>query len=981
MALQKQVLRVPLTGLATQDDPKSSAAGRLDLLENTQSVRTTEGGIEIEKRPGTPSGSRNIQGGGSVAAGKKLAALGGQLVMTDGHRLYAKNDALGTWSEKGKVCDLSAQLEHIVSGGIDAIETDVAYADGYACFVVSRNTGGTATNVEWYVREVTTGEMVGSGSIASSYMARVQAIASAFFVFVWDGTATLTCYKIATATPTTISSGVSVATDLGAGNYDVIADVTNTKLWVTYQHDATGPGTGVALKPWTTGNASGGATTVFTARNPNKCIGFLDHTFANATGYVAIGTSSAGVRVLEFDTATWTLTNDTQVNTSNFAEMVTGYFSTVRNVFFSTVGGSRWDSKTFGWSNGTSYDAMLSVVLRGRPFLMDGKRYMLVFFHEFAAPLSAHQRSLYLLEMEVDATAASQLSVAGYLLGGNAGAIARFMRGTPGGVAVVSASQALVAVSTLDQPGPIGGSGSGEYRFGLVSVDLKWGGELTGAPVAFNGSLYLPAAASKVFDGTSVHEHGFLTWPPPPSLSESAGGSLDTTSTYKYALTYARVYPSGRIERSGVSLVASFTLTGTNRTIAVVCPHLCVTESDPAKNANPLVPKVRVEVWRTAGNGSLFTLRHVAINDATTASFTLNDSVADETIDPDEGLYTDTGAVDRVSPPAVLAFAPHRDRMFAVTGDGSVWLSNDAAEGDVVSFSDADGFRIPFDSSDGALVGAVSDGTTLFVAKRSRIYLVQGPGPDFTGNGPYEYPAPLPAEVGFIGPRAFVSTPDGILFKSAKGVHLLDRAGGVQPIPGSDTYDSLTVTGGVTLDDRPMALLTTSDGRTLCWDWQLKVWHTWTGQSFVASCRWQNKFAGLESNGKVHVETPGLYADDGGSYTWKVRTAWIHPFGPSGRGKLFGLRVLGEFKHTATLAVTVSIEIYGTQVDETLNFSGTTATKFPVAVRPAQARMEAVKVTLSETSSDGQGFAASELQLELGAKPGAGKQPSGQWAG
>jgi len=387
---------------------------------------------------------------------------------------------------------------------------------------------------------------------------------------------------------------------------------------------------------------------------------------------------------------------------------------------------------------------------------------------------------------------------------------------------------------------------------------------------------------------------------------------------------------------------------------------------------------VNIEIYRTDPNGKLFFLYRVLTNDPTVDTIALSDLGMAAGILGEE-LYTDTGAAGHVLPAAILAMEAHRDRLFALAAN-VVYLSNDTSSGDAVAFAaDTDGFFLEFDTaSDGSLVGLVSDGTTLFIASRNRVYPLLGDGPGLDGTNGYPFPQPRPERVGLYGPRAFVATIDGIVVRTPQGKYMLDRGGGIQFLPGSDTYDSLTVTGGVALDDRSMGCLVTSDGTTLVWDYLFKEWYAWTNQAFVAACRWQSKLVGLASDGTVKVDTAGTYSDNGSAITMKVRTGWMHLAGMFGRLKFYGLRLLGEFFATTTLSVTHSIEIYGAQVDQSTSFAGTTASKWPLQVPTDQERCEALKVEVSESSTT-QGVAISAVGAEVGAKTGAGKQPSTQF--
>src|SRR5687767_11351224 len=135
--------------------------GRMTLLENAYPYRRSEGGFEIRKAPGFTSLSRDIQGGGSISAGKKLAFFGDELVMTDGQYLYSWSAQLSKWIKRGKAGSVAANVE-LVDGNVgqSQVNVDVAYANGYLIFVTSTSSAAANASLVYYVVEVSTGNLV-----------------------------------------------------------------------------------------------------------------------------------------------------------------------------------------------------------------------------------------------------------------------------------------------------------------------------------------------------------------------------------------------------------------------------------------------------------------------------------------------------------------------------------------------------------------------------------------------------------------------------------------------------------------------------------------------------------------------------------------------------------------------------------------------------------------------------------------------------
>lgn len=969
MSLAERVVRVPILGLDTQSDPKGAPAGRLALAENVMATRIDgQAAIEVVKRNGFTSLSRNIQGGGSLSTGAKIQAFGNELIATDGQTLYSWSPSASAWLSRGRLSSVAARVSLIDFPTSASPVVDSAAFGNYVVTVVARVGFGTAA---YYVRDATTGAAVGSGFFFAE-APRVVAVGTSAFIFFHELSFTdnLCCRTISASTPSTLGAQTTVATNLnrfaGAGQvFDVIVDTTNSRMVVGYRN--TIPTT--TLMIWNT-NMTAGTAVAYATRDPSTCLGFLKHDFANGSGYVAIGTA-ADVRLLTFGASSMTVTADVQVDsTVTTAQAATGEVVSGTTYVIFTVpgaGAARTNDRTKGWNGTTLFELCRGAGLASRSSRVNGKFYFLAYHHPTNPSASqGTEKTLYLLEWNGTAstTGDSGVSVAGFLLAGDSG-------GRTGGTTVgsglsnvlpsfvtLSATHLQVGCSRVLDPGR-----ATNLQFVAAQVDLTFDDTQLGGPVAYNGTLHAPGAAAKVFDGLAVYEEGFYSAPEVPTLSAGAGGAMTAGARQVFG-RWVRKGQSGRIERSVEGEIATVTLTAGNQTITGTFPAYRITDSDARYNTNQLVSSggrtlVMLEVLvNDAPGSSNFVVMSTVVNDATLD--TISVSIASEIVG--EG---DTDETENAAPPAVLAMCVHRNRLAALSGaDNAVWMSKEQVEGEASGFPLEN--RVLFDAADGAPVGLASDGTSLFIAKRSKVYVLQGEGPGKDGSNPYAYPQPLPAEVGFAGPRAFVGTPDGILFQSAKGFHLLDRAGGVQPIPAADAYEALTVTGGVALDDRPYACLVTSDGTTLVWDWQLKQWYTWTGQAAAACCRSRNLFVFLGLDGKAWVETAGTNGDDGVAIQERVRFTWMNFAGSVlGFQRIWALQVNGEFMGSTTVNIRLGYDL-STATPTPYSKVVTTATLAPLELKPIRQECRQLQVTVDESSTTA-GFKLSGFVFVVGA--------------
>ncbi len=159
-------------------------------------------GFEIEKRTGTPSYSRNIVGGGALAAGAKLHEFGDELVATDGGTVYSWSPALSQWMPRGRCTSVAARVS-LVDGtpASTSLYTDAAAFGNYVLVVVGRIASGT---IRYFVRDATTGATVATGSF-NGEAPRLAVVGTSVFVFyhaVSDVTPNIGCRTISASTPT-----------------------------------------------------------------------------------------------------------------------------------------------------------------------------------------------------------------------------------------------------------------------------------------------------------------------------------------------------------------------------------------------------------------------------------------------------------------------------------------------------------------------------------------------------------------------------------------------------------------------------------------------------------------------------------------------------------------------------------------------------------------------------------------------------------
>jgi hypothetical protein len=228
----------------------------------------------------------------------------------------------------------------------------------------------------------------------------------------------------------------------------------------------------------------------------------------------------------------------------------------------------------------------------------------------------------------------------------------------------------------------------------------------------------------------------------------------------------------------------------------------------------------------------------------------------------------------------------HGDRLFAASAEFPTRLrySKPAIPGVPVSFPE--GFELDIGER---ITGLASIGGTLVVFSGRAIFVVYGDGPDATGGGgSFTIPQRLPTEHGCIDARSIAVFEGGVLFRSQRGIMLLDRKYSVQFI-GAPVSDKLTYTTtilGVTVIAylEQVRFMTNSDaGRWLVFDYSDATprWYVWTHATGITpratlptGSHWF-----LTDEGELWNENPTYAYDNNDLELWRtpsISTGWIH---------------------------------------------------------------------------------------------------------
>jgi hypothetical protein len=416
---------------------------------------------------------------------------------------------------------------------------------------------------------------------------------------------------------------------------------------------------------------------------------------------------------------------------------------------------------------------------------------------------------------------------------------------------------------------------------------------------------------------------------------------------------------------------------------------------------------VALVVYRTeANNTQLYRVTDPGasynLNDPTMDTISITDSVGEPTpLIQGQNLYTFGGVVENVSVPNCSAIDIFDNRMWVLPSDNRLnpWFSKVVTAGTPVEFSDL--FTFPIDPRGGDITAMQSMDANQIFYKESSIYYTTGTGPDATGQQEAYQPAsaPISTDVGCTDPRSVILMPFGQMFKSKKGIYLLDRGLEVHYI-GADVaaFNQYTVVAATLVSSQNQVRFLLSNGVMLVYDYFMKQWGHRPLHQLVDSTIWQDSYVYLQSNGRVMVEDPTSFADAGEYYAMQVGTSWLSFAQISGYQRVKYFMLLGDYRSPHQLQINVAYDFDPTPtqvlfIDATAFDPGSWGDgdswgsdevwgdfypAYQFRVNLTKQKCTSIQITIADVQTDpaqppGEGFALSSLTFVVGVKSGVRK--------
>lgn len=528
----------------------------------------------------------------------------------------------------------------------------------------------------------------------------------------------------------------------------------------------------------------------------------------------------------------------------------------------------------------------------------------------------------------------------------------------------------------------------------IVDIDSTDGGntvleKLGDALVRTGQFTYFNDAISITITNVSV---GSFDIPSPTTGTLNAGNITPGTRLYK--VIYEWIDNLGQIQRSGSSVAISSVTTSTGNTVLVV-PTLRITEK---KNIN-------VVIYRTEDLGTDIFYRVTDIfnpikNNPLVDWVSFIDTNSDASILANDTIYTTGNVLDNSAPPSSSMSALYKNRIF-IGGleDGNLlWFSKTNNGQQAPEFSEFLTLKVTPKFGFVTALGVIDD--KLIIFKEDGIFVLVGNGPTNTGdsddfeNGFTE----VSTDIGCIEPKSVVLFPGGLIFKSRKGLYVLDRSLQTQYIGSNvENFNQYNITSAVLNPLNNQVRFTTNSSNILVYDYYVNQWAVFTNLPANDSCYIGENYYLIKPDGTVYKENVNSFNDAGAFIKLKIQTSWMSFAKLQGFQRLWRLGVLGSYigPHLLNISISYNFNISPSQFttidagtligqnslwgsDATWGLStpwGGGFIPYEWRVHLTQQKCTSILITIedSQSSSFNEGFDISSIVFEAGVKQGSNK--------
>lgn len=996
--VQSQLVPVQFGGGINQGvDPKQLQAGQLLELEN--GVMDKAG--QISKRFGYDILNTTIEGGGAITNGVELANYKNELVLFDGNNVYSYLPVTGNWSNRGTAISILSEDQSIIkSSAAQQLNPDCAFLNDIEVYAWEDSRGG----IRYSTLDSSTKAKALSDSLLNILGQQPKCIAfqNQVFIFYTDGNSQIFYQTVNPFNPTVVTPPVAIVSDgyTGFNGFPFDVCVIQDHLFIGY----------LAASP-----PSGAINLFYLDNGFNKS----PTSIIEATVDHAINTGFHGAINVVGDSAhncwiTWANGKKVRVARNTYinnADLPSTIVDSVDCRALSAIEGPTPLSLLLSYqvhasspsneltkyniinSNGTLGIAVIvrSVGLASKAYTFANNIYINLAYE------SLEQSTYFTVLLVKSGVLLSEPVIIGKEVPGLGG-------GLIGNGMVPETCKISFGVFKFANNSAGKLISEGNTLFSLLGVNST---KLTFTPsnnfinTVQNNTLLIVGGILQGYDGVSVTELGFHLYPENVSAIPGGSDGQTSTGTYLYQVEYEWTDNVGQIYRSNpcdpitVQVVAG-------QHVVLTGPTLRLT----SKSGNRTPPSI--VIYRTSANGLNYnrvtsTLAPL-LNDKTVDTWTFTDTLSDIDASSNELIYTTGGILSNLAPPANSIIITYNNRVFlaGLSDKLEMWFSQN-----VVSNLNAN--TIPSQFNDSLTIGCDPLGgditafgllnQTLIIFKETKIFSLAGNGPDALGlNSDYGDPTLVTSDVGCINANSVVIVPNGIMFQSLKGIHLLDQGNNLDYIgkPVED-FNTNTITSSVCDVNSQQVIFTTLEGTALVYNYYYKQWSTWTNHYAKDTVIYNNSLTYIKPDGHVYVQNRDKYTDGSTPIFLKWTLPDLAFTGLQGYQQVFRCYILGAYKGPHSLNISVAYDYNSVYANNTVIFPSANVTtwgsdplwgssspwggsyqiyEFRVDFEIQKCTAIRLSVSDNQTSNYNEGYSISSVVFEVGALPGGNRLPS-----
>jgi hypothetical protein len=231
--------------------------------------------------------------------------------------------------------------------------------------------------------------------------------------------------------------------------------------------------------------------------------------------------------------------------------------------------------------------------------------------------------------------------------------------------------------------------------------------------------------------------------------------------------------------------------------------------------------------------------------------------------------------------------------------------------------------------------------------------------------------------------NSIVLYPDGLLFKSDKGIYKLARNMAVEYIGSAvESYNANLVSSAVLVKSKNEVRFTHQDSTdTIVYNYFADIWSIWQNHQSDFAFMASSTYTRVKNNGKVQQEAEGTYQDVDGTSSnipMEVELPWLKLNGQQAYQRVYNFSLLGDYYSSHSLTATVSwdydvnpanAKTYTISTAAALTGSSLGDQVYQLEFSPEIQKCEAIKVKFTENGA-GQSATWADVSFNAGMKSG-----------